>query len=109
GVVPGNVAATQLPGIPATTGGIRKILTEQGLFVALLAGSGSQGEDLDGAVYTWGFHWDITAGQVLSDRQPRRVLNLPAIRDLMPGGFFGYGQRPADRLTAMGIDYDGGL
>jgi len=109
GVVPGNVLATRLPGIPASTGGIRKVLTEQGLFVALLAGTGANGEDLDGAVYTWGFHWDITAGQVLSDRQPRRVLNLPVIRDLMPGGFLGYGQRPADRLTAMGIDYDGGL
>jgi len=109
GVVPGNVLATQLQGIPVTTGGVRKVLTEQGLFVALLAGNGPNGEDLDGAVYTWGFHWDITAGQVLSDRQPRRVLNLPVIRDLMPGGFLGYGQRPADRLTAMGIDYDGGL
>ena len=109
GVVPGQVLATQLQGIPASSGGIRKVLTEQGLFVALLAGSGPAGEDLDGAVYTWGVHWDITAGQVLSDRQPRRVLNLPAIRDLMPGGFLGYGQRPADRLTAMGIDYDGGL
>ena len=109
GVVPGNVLATQLQGIPASTGGIRKVLTEQGLFVALLAGSGTDGEDLDGAVYTWGVHWDITAGQVLSDRQPRRILNLPAIRDLMPGGFQGYGQRPGDRLTAMGIDYDGGL
>ncbi len=109
GVVPGNVLATPLQGIPATTGGIRKVLTEQGLFIALLAGSGPNGEDLDGAVYTWGVHWDITAGQVLSDRAPRRVLNLPAIRDLMPGGFLGYGQRPADRLTAMGIDYDGGL
>ncbi|HRB13518.1 MAG TPA: hypothetical protein PKU70_10935, partial [Vicinamibacteria bacterium] len=35
------------------------------------------------------------------------VLNLPPVRDLMPGGFLGYGQRPFDRMTAMAIDYSG--
>ena len=109
GIVPGHVVATQFHGVPATTGGVRKVLTEQGLFAALVAGNDAAGADLDGAVYTWGIHFDITAGRVLVDQQPRRVLNLPAVRDLMPGGFLGYGQRPSDRLTAMAIDYDGVL
>jgi len=107
GIRPGNVVATRVDGIPATTGGVRKVLTEQGLFAVLVAGSDSGGADLDGAVYTWGVHFDITAGKVLWDLQPARVLNLPPVRDLMPGGFLGYGQRPSDRLTAMAIDYDG--
>ena len=109
GVVPGNVVATRLQGVPVTSGGVRKVLTEQGLFVALVAGQDAGGADLDGAVYTWGIHFDLTAGGVLADQIPRRVLNLPSVRDLMPGGFLGYGQRPSDRMTAMAIDYDGGL
>ncbi len=109
GVGPGNVVATRIDGIPATSGGVRKVLTEQGLFAVLLAGNDASGADLDGAVYTWGVHFDITAGKVLWDLEPARVLNLPPIRDLMPGGFLGYGQRPSDRLTAMGIDYEGRL
>ena len=109
GIVPGNMVATRIAGIPKTTGGVRKVLTEQGLFAVLLAGSDESGRDLDGAVYSWGVHFDITANQILEDRVPRRVLNLPPVRDLMPGGFLGYGQRPSDRLTGMAIDYDGHL
>ncbi len=109
GVTPGRVVATRIDGIPVTTGGVRKVLTEQGLFAVLLAGSDPAGTDLDGAVYAWGIHFDITAGKVLRDLAPVRVLNLPPVRDLMPGGFLGYGQRPSDRLTGMGIDYDGRL
>ncbi|MGE3924138.1 MAG: RCC1 domain-containing protein, partial [Lautropia sp.] len=109
GIAAGRTVATQMEGIPATTGGVRKVLTEQGLFAVLVAGSDADGNDLDGAVYSWGVHFDITANEVLRDLIPARVLNLPPVRDLMPGGFLGYGQRPADRLTAMAIDYDGKL
>jgi hypothetical protein len=105
----GYTQATRLEGVPATTGGVRKVLTEQGLFAAVIAGRDASGADLDGAVYSWGIYFDITANQVLFDVKPKRVLNLPPVRDLMPGGFLGYGQRPSDRLTAMAIDYAGGL
>ena len=93
----GSPMATQIVGIPAGTQ-IRKILTEQGLFVALTT---------EGRVYTWGVHFDITAGEILRVLVPEMVLGLPPVRDLMPGGFVGYGSRPFDRLTAMAIDYRG--
>ena len=105
---PGNVAApyvggtplpTQVAGLPVGVA-VRKILTEQGVFAALLA---------DGTVYEWGVYFDITAATILRDTEARRVLNLPPIRDMMPGGFIGYGVRPFDRLTAMGVDYHGGM
>ncbi len=88
--------------------GIRKVLTEQGLFAALAD---------DGAVYSWGVHFDMTArgsfepqtDGMLRDIDAVRVLNLPPVRDLMPGGFIGYGQRTTDRLTAMAISYRGVL
>lgn len=108
-IAAGRTVATRMTGLPVTSGGVRKVLTEQGLFAAVVAGRGSDGSDLDGATYAWGVHFDITAGTVLKDVEPRRVLNLPPVRDLMPGGFLGYGQRPADRVTGMAIDYDGGL
>jgi hypothetical protein len=96
GVRAGNAVATRVNGLPG--GEVRKVLTEQGLFIAVMA---------DGAVYSWGIHFDITAQDYLYDMQPTRVLNLPPVRDVMPGGFNGYGQRPFDRLTAMGADYSG--
>lgn len=95
----GNRTPTLVAGLPAGLQ-VRKILTEQGLFVALLS---------NGHVYTWGVHFDITAGQILRDLTARRVLGLPPIRDMMPGGFVGYGVRAFDRLTSMGVDYRGGL
>lgn len=95
----GNRTPTQVAGLPAGIQ-VRKILTEQGLFAALLA---------NGHVYSWGVHFDITAGQILRDLQARRVLGLPPIRDMMPGGFVGYGVRAFDRLTSMGVDYRGGM
>lgn len=95
----GSPLPQQVTGLPAGVA-VRKILTEQGLFAALLA---------DGTVWQWGVYFDITAGTILRDLQASRVLSLPPIRDMMPGGFFGYGVRPFDRLTAMGVDYRGGL
>ncbi len=95
----GSPLPTQLVGLPAGVA-IRKILAEQGVFAALMA---------DGSVYEWGVYFDITAGTILRDIEARRVLNLPPIRDMMPGGFIGYGVRPFDRLTAMGVDYRGGM
>lgn len=95
----GSAAPTQVSGLPADVA-VRKILTEQGLFAALLA---------DGTVYQWGVYFDITAGTILRDLTASRVLGLPPIRDMMPGGFIGYGVRPFDRLTAMGVDYRGGM
>lgn len=105
---PGDVTAPYAGGTPLPTaiaglpGGVavRKVLTEQGLFAALLA---------DGSVYEWGVYFDITANAVLRDLQAQRVLSLPPLRDMMPGGFIGYAVRPFDRLTAMGIDYRGGM
>ncbi len=79
---------------------IRKVLTEQGLFAVLAS---------DGAVYTWGVYFDLTAQQVLRDLVPVRVLGLPPVRDMMPGGFIGYGQRPFDRLTSTAIDDRGNI
>lgn len=99
GTAGGRPMAMRVQGLPANSD-VRKVLTEQGLFAALMS---------DGAVYAWGVHFDITAGEILHDYEPRRVLNLPPVRDLMPGGFLGYGQRPFDRMTAMAIDYDGHL
>ncbi len=95
----GTPQPKQVAGLPAGVP-VRKILTEQGLFAALLA---------NGAVYTWGVYYDITADAVMRDLDARRVLGLPPLRDMMPGGFIGYGARPFDRLTAMGIDYAGGM
>jgi hypothetical protein len=88
--------------VPGVSGGVtvRKVITEQGLFAALLS---------NGHVYTWGVYFDITAGQVLRDTTPLRVLGLPPLRDMMPGGYIGYGVRAFDRLTATGIDYRGGM
>jgi hypothetical protein len=105
---PGDVTAPYAGGTPLPTAvaglptgvAVRKVLTEQGLFAALLA---------NGAVYEWGVYFDITANAVLRDLQAQRVLGLPPLRDMMPGGFIGYGVRPFDRLTAMGIDYRGGM
>jgi hypothetical protein len=98
----GSRSPVQVSGLPAGVP-VRKVLTEQGLFAALLA---------NGHVYTWGVHFDITAGQVLrnaSTLNATRMLGLPPLRDLMPGGFQGYGARAFDRLTGMGVDYDGGM
>jgi hypothetical protein len=95
----GSLLATQITGIPAGTQ-VRKILTEQGLFAALTT---------EGHVYTWGVHFDITAGTILRVLTAQRVLGLPPVRDLMPGGYIGYGVRPFDRLTAMAIDYRGNM
>ncbi|MEZ5729418.1 MAG: hypothetical protein R3E48_16345 [Burkholderiaceae bacterium] len=103
GSVGGTPSATQVTGFP-TDGRVRQVMTEQGITVAVIDG-GSQ----DGAVYTWGVYFDLTAQGVLYDMAPTRVLNLPPVRDLMRGGFLGYGTRPTDRMTAMGIDYDGGM
>ena len=95
----GSLLPTLITGIPAGTQ-VRKILTEQGLFVALTT---------EGHVYTWGVHFDITAGTILRVLTAQRVLGLPPVRDLMPGGYIGYGVRPFDRLTAMAIDYRGNM
>jgi hypothetical protein len=95
----GTPLPTQVAGLPAGVA-VRKILAEQGLFAALMS---------DGTVYEWGVFFDITAGTILRDLQAQRVLNLPPIRDMMPGGFIGYGVRPFDRLTAMGVDFRGGM
>jgi hypothetical protein len=95
----GTLLPQTVTGLPAGLP-VRKVLTEQGLFAALMA---------NGHVYHWGVHFDITAGEVLRDLSARRVLGLPPLRDLMPGGFVGYGVRPFDRLTGMGVDYRGGL
>ncbi len=103
----GTFTPTQITGLPNwTVNGrtvpvpIRKIITEQGLFGALLA---------NGHVYTWGVHFDLSAKAVLRDLTATRVLGLPPLRDMMPGGFVGYGARPFDRLTGMGVDYSGGM
>ncbi|MFO1285274.1 MAG: hypothetical protein U1F49_01215 [Rubrivivax sp.] len=95
----GSPAAVKVQGLPAGVA-VRKIITEQGLFGVLLA---------NGQVYQWGVYFDITAGAVLRDLTASRVLGLPPVRDLMPGGFVGYGVRPFDRLTAMGVDYRGDM
>jgi hypothetical protein len=98
----GTRTPVQIAGLPAGVG-VRKILTEQGLFAVLLA---------NGHIYTWGVHFDITAGQVLrgaTQMAATRMLGLPPLRDMMPGGFQGYGTRAFDRLTGMGIDYSGGM
>jgi hypothetical protein len=95
----GSPLPTQITGLPSGQQ-VRKVMTEQGLFLALLA---------DGSVYHWGVHFDITANTILRDLEPVQVLGLPKARDLMPGGFIGYGARPFDRLTAMAIDYRGNL
>ncbi len=97
----GRQVATQVTGLP-TTGRVRKVMTEQGLFAALISGGPE-----DGAVYTWGVYFDLTAKRVLVDLTPRRVLNLPPLRDMMPGGFSPYGERPFDRDTALGADFQG--
>lgn len=98
-VQPGQTVATPIAGLPAGQP-VRKVLTEQGLFVVLLGG-----QEQAGAVYAWGIHFDLSADGFLFDLQPRRVLNLPPVRDIMPGGFHGYGSRPFDRLTGMAVDY----
>ncbi|MFT3914154.1 MAG: hypothetical protein QM704_08545 [Anaeromyxobacteraceae bacterium] len=94
----GNLVPTQITGFPAGVG-IRKLLTEQAVFAALLD---------DGQVWAWGVHFDMTAGMVLRDLTPVRVLGLPPLRDLLPGGYIGYGLRAFDRLTGLGVDYAGG-
>ena len=101
----GTLLPTAVTGLPtaehrAAGVQVRKILTEQGLFVVLMS---------DGSVWSWGVHFDITAQQILRDLEPRRVLSVPRLRDLMPGGYIGYGTRPFDRLTAMGIDFQSNL
>ena len=95
----GSTGPVQVQGLPAGVA-VRKVITEQGLFAVLLS---------NGHVYQWGVYFDITAGAVLRDLTAGRVLGLPPVRDLMPGGFVGYGVRPFDRLTAMGVDYRGGM
>jgi hypothetical protein len=95
----GTPTPTQVAGIP-TNVAVRKILTEQGISAALMA---------DGSVRTWGVYFDLSAKEILRDTIAVRVLGLPPLRDIMPGGFQGYGDRAFDRLTAMGIDYRGGM
>ncbi len=97
--VGGKLTPVQVAGMPANVA-VRKVLTEQGLFVALLA---------NGHAYHWGVHFDLSADEVLRDLSAQRIFGLPPVRDLMPGGFFGYGKRPFDRLTAMAVDYSGGM
>ncbi|MEZ5650154.1 MAG: Ig-like domain-containing protein [Burkholderiaceae bacterium] len=101
GIAPGYARATPVRGLPAGAQ-VRKVLTEEGLFAALLHGG-----DQHGAVYTWGVYFDITAQDYLYDLDPVRVLNAPPLRDIMPGGFLGYGQQPSARTTGMGVDYRG--
>jgi hypothetical protein len=103
----GTFTPTQVGGLPSwTVNGrtvaipVRKILTEQGLFGVLLA---------NGHLYTWGVHFDLSAKAVLRDLTAARVLGAPPLRDLMPGGFNGYGARPFDRMTGLGVDYSGGM
>ena len=103
----GTLTPTVVNGLPTTTVGgvtqpvpVRKIITEQGLFAALLE---------NGQVWSWGVHFDLSAKAVLRDLTASRVFGLPPLRDMMPGGFVGYGARPFDRLTAMGVDYSGGM
>jgi Bacterial Ig-like domain/Regulator of chromosome condensation (RCC1) repeat len=103
----GTLTPTQVNGLPTwqvngrtVAVPVRKILTEQGLFGALLA---------NGHVYTWGVHFDLSAKSILRDLTAARVFGAPPLRDVMPGGFVGYGARPFDRLTAMGVDYSGGM
>jgi hypothetical protein len=93
----GRQVATRITGLP-TTSKVRKVITDQGMFAVLMS---------DGAVYTWGVYFDITAGGVLADITPVRVLNVPPVRDLMPGAFQSYGQRATDRDTALAADYGG--
>ncbi len=95
----GTPLPTAVAGLPAGIV-VRKVLTEQGVFAVLLD---------DGSVYEWGVYFDITADALMRDLQAQRVLSLPPLRDIMPGGFVGYGSRPFDRLTAVGIDYRGGM
>ncbi|MCG3188121.1 MAG: hypothetical protein LKCHEGNO_00012 [Burkholderiaceae bacterium] len=95
----GTPSPTPVAGLPAGIV-VRKVLTEQGVFAVLLD---------DGSVYEWGVYFDITADALMRDLQAQRVLSLPPLRDIMPGGFVGYGSRPFDRLTAVGIDYRGGM
>ncbi|MBL8289456.1 MAG: hypothetical protein JNL85_15860 [Rubrivivax sp.] len=95
----GSPGPVQVRGLPPGAA-VRKVITEQGVFAVLLA---------NGQVFQWGVYFDITAGAVLRDLEAGRVLGLPPVRDLMPGGFVGYGTRPFDRLTAMGVDYRGGM
>ena len=78
----GTFTPTQITGLPTwTVAGrtvpvpIRKIITEQGLFGALLA---------NGHVYTWGVHFDLSAKAVLRDLTASRVMGLPPLRDMMP-------------------------
>ena len=94
----GNLSPAKVDGLPAGLA-VRKLLTEQGVFAALLE---------NGHVYAWGTHFDITAGKVLDDVAARRVLGLPPLRDLLPGGYVGYGFRAFDRQTALGVDFAGG-
>jgi Bacterial Ig-like domain/Regulator of chromosome condensation (RCC1) repeat len=103
----GTFAPTSITGLPSETFNgrtrlvpVRKIISEQGLFGVLLA---------NGHVYTWGVHFDLSAKAVLRDLNAARVLGVPPLRDMMPGGFVGYGARPFDRLVAMGVDYSGGM
>ncbi len=103
----GTFVPTAVAGLPTTTVGgrqvpvpVRKIIAEQGLFAALLS---------NGHVYTWGVHFDLSAKAVLRDLSAARVLGLPPVRDMMPGGFVGYGARPFDRLTSVAVDYSGGM
>ncbi len=95
----GTMSPVQVAGLPVGVA-VRKVLTEQGLFVALLT---------NGHAYHWGVHFDLSANEVLRDLTAQRIFALPPLRDLMPGGFFGYGKRPFDRLTGMGVDYSGGM
>jgi len=95
----GTLQPVSVTGLPAGVP-VRKVITEQGLFAALLA---------NGHVYHWGVHFDLTAGGILRDLAAQRILGLPPVRDLMPGGFIGYGARPFDRLTGMAVDYSGGM
>lgn len=100
GLTGGRQVATRVDGLPdPSTARIRKVLTEQGLFVA---------QTTTGAVFHWGVHFDLTAQAILRDITAVQVLNLPPVRDIMPGGFLGYGERPFDRVTAMGSDPNGG-
>ncbi|MEZ5657450.1 MAG: hypothetical protein R3E83_02660 [Burkholderiaceae bacterium] len=101
GVAAGNLRAHPRAGVAGRCPGAQGTDRRGPVHVLL------HGGDQHGAVYAWGVHFDITAQDYLYDLTPTRVLNLPPVRDIMPGGFLGYGQQPSARTTGMGVDYRG--
>lgn len=101
GFTGGRLVASRVEGLPdPVSQRPLRVMTEQGLFLVQTA---------SGAVYHFGIHHDLTAQATLRDLVPAQVLNLPPVRDLQPGGYLGYAERPMDRATAMGMDRLGGF